>query len=93
MSAKRETTFSIEETYLLIECVAQKIDILENKRTDSVSNGAKKKPWENVAEVFEKDPNLVNRSIQNLEAKGRQWLTAIRNDQSSDLSSTDSSIR
>lgn len=63
MSAKRESTFSTEETYLLIECISQQINILENKRTDSVSNGAKKKAWRNIAEIFEKDPNSINRSI------------------------------
>uniref|UniRef100_A0A915II52 Regulatory protein zeste n=1 Tax=Romanomermis culicivorax TaxID=13658 RepID=A0A915II52_ROMCU len=58
MSAKRETTFSTEETYLLIECVAQQINILENKRTDAVSNGAKKKAWKNIAEFLQSKSEL-----------------------------------
>ena len=66
---KRETNFSSDETYMLIECIGQNIKILENKRTDYVSNGTKKKAWKKIEEIFEKDPNCHNRSSQNLEAK------------------------
>jgi len=42
---------------------------LENKSIDAVSNGAKKKAWNAIAEVFEKEPSSNNRTSKQLEAK------------------------
>ena len=56
-TSKRETNYSIEETFLLINCIAQNINILENKRTYVVSNGSKRKSRKNMADIFEKDSN------------------------------------
>lgn len=49
---KKRTNFSSTEKTILKELVMKHFDILENKKSDSVSAAAKKRKWEEVADEF-----------------------------------------
>lgn len=49
---KKRTNFSSTEKTILEELVMQYFDILENKKSDSVSAATKKRKWEEVADEF-----------------------------------------
>lgn len=49
---KRAKNFSNNEKVLLIELVADKLHIIENKKTDSNTGKLKREAWENIAVKF-----------------------------------------
>lgn len=49
---KKRTNFSSTEKTILEELVMKYFDVLENKKSDSVSAAAKKRKWEEVADEF-----------------------------------------
>uniref|UniRef100_A0A915L2I2 Regulatory protein zeste n=1 Tax=Romanomermis culicivorax TaxID=13658 RepID=A0A915L2I2_ROMCU len=63
------SNFTTVEIYFLLECVEQKASSIENKRTDSVYAGAKKKTWKDIAEMFSSNPNCRARTEKQLEEK------------------------
>ncbi|KAF6205981.1 hypothetical protein GE061_017205, partial [Apolygus lucorum] len=57
------------ETDILIQCVRMFSSVLENKRTDAVSNEEKLKAWENVAITFNAQDNVKPRDVKSLKLK------------------------
>lgn len=66
--AKRGTNFSTGEVFELMELVNQYKHILENKKSDAVTNKQKLQTWDVIAEKFN-SKQLVPRDSQSLRNK------------------------
>lgn len=62
----REPNFKPEEIEFLVECCANKIGILENKKTDGKTLAAKNLAWAQIANEFKENPATLNRSKDKL---------------------------
>lgn len=62
----REKNFTSEENAFLLECVADLIGTVENKKTDSKTVRMKKEAWELIAEKFRENSDTGNRSAEQL---------------------------
>jgi hypothetical protein len=58
----RIKNFDSEETEFLYECVAARIQIIENKKTDGKSMHSKNAAWADIEKEFLANPNVNNRT-------------------------------
>lgn len=69
VSKKRVPNFSSSETELLTHIVRRYSHVLENKKTDVVSNKLKEETWCKVADDFNSTSGVYVRNAQTLRAK------------------------
>uniref|UniRef100_A0A915L5Q0 Regulatory protein zeste n=1 Tax=Romanomermis culicivorax TaxID=13658 RepID=A0A915L5Q0_ROMCU len=55
-----------------MECLGQVVNIIEIKGTDSTAIQAKKKAWDQIVDLFAKNPNCQKRSIRQLHDKWKK---------------------
>lgn len=74
----RDSNFSDKETMFLIECMRESAKILENKKTDSASNIAKKNAWDKIVNLFVENLDCEQRTATQLEVKWKR-LKQVKN--------------
>ncbi|KAI4469770.1 hypothetical protein MML48_1g19026 [Holotrichia oblita] len=63
----RSVNFTESEKEVLVLIINKYKDIVENKKTDNVSNSEKTTAWQNIAKEFNsQSPNFVTRSVESL---------------------------
>ncbi|CAG4943641.1 unnamed protein product [Colias eurytheme] len=67
---KRCPNWHLSEKMLLVELVNDHYDIVESKRTDSVSMKQKNAEWVKISEEYNSQTDLVHRTAENLKS---QW--------------------
>jgi len=67
---KRSAAFLVSEKLLLLDIIEKHFNIIENKRTDSISNKVKKSEWDVVSFEF----NASNTALPNRTAESLKTL-------------------
>lgn len=65
----RACNFNKEEVRLLTELVTKHRSIIENKKTDAVTNKDKEAAWEKIARMFNASSGLASRNAKTLKLK------------------------
>uniref|UniRef100_A0A915JPS1 Regulatory protein zeste n=1 Tax=Romanomermis culicivorax TaxID=13658 RepID=A0A915JPS1_ROMCU len=68
---ERNFNFDVEETEFLLQCISERVDTIENKKTDLKSMHAKSSSWNAIEEAFSINPNVKKRSKEQLFDKWR----------------------
>lgn len=66
---ERSTNFNKSEVRLLTDLVAKHRTIIENKKTDAVTNKEKERTWINISSLFNAATGLTARSTKSLKLK------------------------
>lgn len=65
----RASNFNKEEVRLLTELVTKHRSIIENKKTDAVTNKEKEAAWEKIARMFNASSGVASRNAKTLKLK------------------------
>jgi hypothetical protein len=71
----KATNFDCEEIEFLFACVAERLDQIENKKSDAKSTNTKNLAWASIETAFRDNPNVKDRSKQQLADKWKNLKT------------------
>uniref|UniRef100_A0A915IRT8 Regulatory protein zeste n=1 Tax=Romanomermis culicivorax TaxID=13658 RepID=A0A915IRT8_ROMCU len=77
MCREKATNFDCEEIEFLSACVAQNVHHIENEKTDQSLTKAKNASWEAIEFAFRYNPNVKDRSRQQLADKWKNLKQSI----------------